>query len=114
MPEAAAAPKEKKVSILNLSKLGRRYDLQGGLKLLPNQVVEVPEGEAAFLLSKLANGRARFPDLVDADKMSPAAADAKKALVDDNAKLVKENAELRAKLAKAEEGDEEKKKGAKK
>lgn len=121
MPEAAVAEKEKTVSVMNLSKAGRRYELKGGIRLMPNQASEVPASEADFLLSRLPNGKARFPDLVDAAKMSPEAAKVKKQLVDENDRLRKENEGLRAQVAavaKAEAGEgeaeEKHKKGGKK
>lgn len=107
------AEKENTVSILNLSKHGRRYDLPDGRKLLPNQAIEIPAKEAEFLLSKLASGRARYPDLADAAKLSPEAAKVKQDLLRDNAQLLKENDELRAQLA-AKDEEKDGKKGGKK
>ena len=99
---------EKTVAILNLSRTNRRYDVNGGqdndgktvvLQILPNQKsVEVPESEAKFLLSTLSNGRSRFPDLIDASKFRPENSKEKEAALAENAKLMKENAELKANL----------------
>ena len=129
-------PEEKTVSILNLSKFGRKYqvtlgyeqtkDKEGNVvtlpvqgEILPNQIpVEVPEKEAAFLLGKRKDGQKRFPDLIDAAQFVPASKQQKDALLE-NEKLRKENEELKAKLDAAnkpsiEENDEDKPKGGKK
>ena len=116
---------EKTVSIINLSKTGRRYDVRGGkvgqdkegnalyevLRVLPNQQsVDVPEESAKFLLSKLPNGKPRFPDLIDASQFRPELAKEKNEALAENARLLNENKELRAQLEKSNEG----KKGGKK
>lgn len=113
MAEAAVVEKEKTVAVMNLSKVGRRYSLKNGVVLVANQAVEVPASEAEFMLSVLPNGRARFPDLVDVAKMSPEAAKVKKDLMDENAKLLRENEALRAQLAPAPEPEKEVKRGKK-
>jgi len=99
---------DKTVAILNLSKANRRYEVNGGedgegkpikLKILPNQkAVEVPEKEAVFLLSKLPSGKPRFPDLINASEFRPEVTKQKEEALAENAKLLKENAELKAKL----------------
>lgn len=104
---------EKKVSILNLSKTGRRYDLMGGLKLLPNHAILVPAAEAEFLLSKLPNGRGRFPDLVDADKVSPEAAKVRAELITENENLRAENQALQKELEALKKDEAEPKKAGK-
>ena len=90
--------KKAKVNILNLSKVGRVFVLSDGRRLLPEQSLPVSEIEATFLLEKLPKRGPRYPELVDADKFSPLSAKAKDAL-EENAKLLKENEELKAKLA---------------
>jgi len=96
------------VPVLNLSKVGRPFDVVVGQDkdgkpivariLADHRSVEVPEKEAAFLLGKLPNGRARFPELVDASKFSPAAVRNQKELIAENVRLAKENEDLKAKI----------------
>ena len=100
---------EKKISILNLSKTGRRFDLKdgpGGEKrsLLANKSIEVDADEAAFLLGKLPSGAARYHDLVDLAKFNPQSTRAHDELLEENKALLKENAELKAKLETANKG----------
>jgi hypothetical protein len=93
-----AEPKEaKKVNILNLSKVGRVFILNDGRKLEPEHSLPVVAEEAAFLLGVLPKRGPRYPELVDADKFSPLSAKAKDA-VEENERLLKENAELKAML----------------
>lgn len=108
----------KRVGIFNLSKLGRGYDVPGFkegeiLRIAPGKTTEVPEAAAAFMLGKLANGRARYPDLVDAAKISPEATKAKDEALAENKRLLAENADLKAKLAEYESADDKKKGGKK-
>jgi hypothetical protein len=108
-----ASKSEKTRNILNISRVGRVFNVNGALKgkdangntvyetirIAPEQpAVTVPEDVAAFLLEKLPRKGPRYPELVDADKFSPLSAKAKDALAE-NAKLLKENEELKAKLA---------------
>ena len=111
---AEVAKKEATVSIVNLSRLGRPFYVKVGevdgkptvaVIKADNVAVEVPKSEADFLLGRLQNGRARFQDLVDASKMSPEAAKIKKDLLDENARLLKENEELKAKLLARDKGE---------
>jgi hypothetical protein len=100
---------EKLVSVFNTSKMGRRYDVPSGvegktLSLLPNQATEVPESVAAWLLGKKANGQPRYHDLIDASKFSPETTKAKDAALAENAKLIKENEDLKKQLAEASAG----------
>lgn len=130
---------EKTVAILNLSKVGRKYHVRGQEKgkdkegnpiyeslviLADQKSVEVPESAAEFLLSKNANGGARYPELIDASQFHPELSQQKEAALAENAELLKENAELKAKLqdaglleeeeAEGEEGAKGKKGGKKK
>ncbi len=95
------------MNILNKS-LKRRFTLQNGKNgekrvLLPQGVIEaLDEKEVELLLGIGRNRLPRFAELVDADKVSPLAAKAK-GLSEENAKLIKENAELKAAIEKQAE-----------
>lgn len=93
-----------KINVVNLSKTGRKFILKDGRALLAGASLPVDADEAAHLLGKGASGKPRYPDLLDAAKFSPnaEAAKAAKAAEAEAAKLLKENEELRAKLAEAE------------
>lgn len=109
---------KERVGIFNLSKLGRGYDVAGFedgkiLRIAPGRTVEVPAAVAAFMLGKLPNGRARYPDLVDAAKISPEATEAKEKAVAENKRLLTENADLKAQLEALAEGKKEKTGGKK-
>lgn len=107
---------DKTRQIINLSKANRVFDVSGGLdkdgkqisvKILPNQkAFAVPEEEAVKLLAKLPNGQPKYPELIDAATFKAPQEDSK-ALADalaDNKKLTAENADLKAKLDKANGG----------
>lgn len=102
---------EKRVGVFNLSKLGRGYDVAGfnqdeTIRIAPNKTTEVPASVADFMLGKLPNGHQRYPDLVDAAKISPQATKAKDEALAENAKLVAENKALKDQLAEASKKDE--------
>lgn len=89
------------IAVLNLSKTRKfvlpSLDGKKAVELLPEKSIEITAKDAELLLGKLANGRARYPDLCDASKISPLSAKAKDAL-EENKKLLAENAALKAQL----------------
>lgn len=110
------AEKSKTVSIINLSTRNRPFQCAGFPDAKGNQTtiiippnsnksVEVPASSAEFLLGKLSSGAPRFPELKDAATYLPVSANGQKqldALKAENAQLLQENADLKAKLAKSD------------
>lgn len=112
---AEAPVKEKEISILNLSKFGRRYDVPGQVddkgitkivQIIAGKSAMVPESSAKFLLGSLSNGRKRYPDLVDAATFTPETMKAQAELLRENKALLDENAKLKAQLAELNGSDE--------
>lgn len=119
MPEE----KEKRVSVFNMSKVGRPYDVPGfkdekgerqPLRLPAGKATDVPEEIAKFLLGKRPNGVARYHDLLSSEQASPEASKAKNDALAENKKLMDENAALRKQLADLAEPKEKEVKGGKK
>lgn len=108
------AEQEKRIKVLNLSKANRKFQCPGFvdetgrrpvIDILAGQMaVDIPQSSAAFLLGKKPDGTPRFPELVDAATFVPQA-DTKEleGLKAENAKLAKDNADLRAQLQAAGE-----------
>ena len=109
-----APAREKGRGVFNASKVSRKYEVRGWddkdgnrtvLFLTPGKSTLVPEPVAEYLLSKMAGGRQKFPDLLDSDQVNPEAAAAEKAAIEENKRLAAENEALKAQLAELSKDD---------